>query len=230
MIQRHRSELTQVAAATQKERDAAFARQHHDAVRTPEERTIRRHRGAVEAEVNGHREVVHFGLRSARRCEWSLLSRRQRVVAETRGGGSEAAVSRAERAAPCARFVRRWSCACIGSPRRYLRWSFCFWCDSGGQTLAALSHSSETGGARASQPTQIRKSMRRIGRAHGSWDLARTALPDRSGLFARMHAARRSARGPWNAYLENLPRGPHSSGSAGGAASFRGTDIVPYLE
>ena len=81
MIQRHRSELTQVAAATQKERDAAFARQHHDTVRAPEERAVRCHRRAVEAEVNGHREVVHFGLRSARRCEWSLSSRRRRVVA-----------------------------------------------------------------------------------------------------------------------------------------------------
>ena len=37
---------------------------------------------------------------------------------------------------------------------------------------------------------------------------------------------------PRETYLENLPRGPHSSGesAAGGAASFRGTEMVPYLE
>ena len=40
------------------------------------------------------------------------------------------------------------------------------------------------------------------------------------------------ARGLWNAYLENLPREPHSSeeSAAGGAASFRGTEMVPYFE
>ena len=86
-----------------------------------------------------------------------------------------------------------------------------------------------TGGARASRKPTGRKSMRRIGRAHGSRGLAGTALPDRSGLNARRAS---SARGPWNAYLENLPRGPHSSeaSAAGGAASFRGTEMVPYLE
>ena len=82
MIQRHRSELTRVAAATQKRRDAAFARQHHDAVRAPEERTVRRHRRAVEAEVNGHREVVHFGLRSARRCALRAVSASLRTEGE----------------------------------------------------------------------------------------------------------------------------------------------------
>ena len=85
---------------------------------------------------------------------------------------------------------------------------------------------SETGGARASQPTQNRRdgSAGRTGPG---------VSPGRLFPTARTLSARRAskrARGPWNAYLENLPRGPHSSGSAGGTASFRGTEMVPYLE
>ena len=99
-----------------------------------------------------------------------------------------------------------------------------FWCYMA-VARAALSHSSETGEARASQPTQM---MRRIGRAHESRDLTGTALPDRSRALPS--CTPRVEPAAWgNTYLENLPRDPHSSASAGGA-SFRGTDIVPYLE
>ena len=56
--------------------------------------------------------------------------------------------------------------------------------------------------------------------------------PGRLFPTARGMCAARRARRPWSAYLENLPQEPHSSeaSAAGGAASFRGTDMVPYLE
>ena len=146
-----------------------------------------------------------------------------------RSGGIRKLLSLVPSGLPRARAaVRRWSTFAFEVHASTYVWFFgCFGVNWRAAMTALSILLAGTGGAwRANR----RKSMRRIGRAHGSWDLAGTALPDRSGLFARMHAARRSARGLWNAYLENLPRGPHSSGSAGGAAFFRGTDIVPYLE
>ena len=84
-----------------------------------------------------------------------------------------------------------------------------------------------TGGARASrEPRANRRKIDATDRPGSLGICTRTALPA-LGALPSTHAARR----PWNTYLENLPRGPHSSGSAaGGAASFRGTEMVPYLE
>ena len=45
-------------------RGRTHVRKHHNRIRAPEQLTVRRHRGAVHAEVDGHREVVHFGLRA----------------------------------------------------------------------------------------------------------------------------------------------------------------------
>ena len=103
-----------------------------------------------------------------------------------------------------------------------------FWCYMA-VARAALSHSSETGGARASQPTQNRRDGS-AGRTVPGISPGRLFPTARTLRLSARRASKR-ARGPWNAYLENLPRGPHSSGeSAGGAASFRGTEMVPYLE
>ena len=71
------------------------------------------------------------------------------------------------------------------------------------------------------------------------WRAALTALSILLEQAARGRANRRTqidatdhTPSPRGTYSENLPRAPHSSGesAAGGAASFRGTDIVPYLE
>ena len=83
-----------------------------------------------------------------------------------------------------------------------------------------------TGGARAShEPTDANRRDGSAGRTGPGISPGRL-FPTARG----MHAARRGTRRLGNTYLENLPRGPHSSGSAGGAASFRGTEMVPYLE
>jgi hypothetical protein len=85
-----------------------------------------------------------------------------------------------------------------------------------------------TGGARAShEPTDVNRCDGSAGRTGPGVSPGRL-FPDRSELCPQC-TSKRAARG--NTYLENLPRDPHSSGeSAGGAASFRGTEMVPYLE
>ena len=171
MIQRHRSELTQVAAATQKQRDAAFARQHHDAVRAPEERAVRCHRRAVEAEVNGHREVVHFGLRSARRCALRAVSASLRTEGE---GEHQQRIRKRlffvpSGAARARAAVRRWPARALDVRAGTYVEVFLLFGVYWRAALTALSILLEgTGGARASQPTQIHATDRPGARFLGS--------------------------------------------------------------
>ena len=166
--------------------------------------------------------------------EGSPSSRRQRVVADRRRTQPRIrkyAALRDERLPRARAALRRWSARALEVTQVLTFGLFDLWC-KGRAALAALSillaQDTGTQEQAARARANRRKSTRRIGRAHGSRDLAGTALPE---LCLHICTPRVEHAAWGNAYLENLPRGPHSSGSAaGGAASLRGTEMVPYLE
>ena len=130
--------------------DRGHVWEHHNRIRAPEQLAVRRHRGAVHAEVDGHREVVHRGLRSAlrsaRRCEcvqcrcgvigFHVTCRWRRgesliVPSARRCGQKENAAEdpkiccvTGRAAAPCARCAPPLVGACIGSHAGTYVWSF----------------------------------------------------------------------------------------------------------
>ena len=167
----------------------------------------------------GRRAAAHIAP-SARRCGQKH---------DDAAGDPKAAVSLDEQLPRARAAVRRWSTFAFEVHAGTYVEVFLIFGVNWRASLTALSILlAGTGGARAShEPTD--DANRRDGSA------GRTGpgiSPGRLFPTARgIHARRASKRAAWgNTYLENLPRGPHSSGESAGGASFRGTAIVPYLE